>query len=143
MRIRNATLEDKDHIRELTNLLYLEMSEFVWNTDEYITKQIERGEYFIAQENDAVVGIISFRVRESRMYIETLAVVKEFQSNNVGTELIAFAKQHTKEKGIQVLRACAFYEYGNDGFYKKQGFSLLEKPGVYKSRKFHRFEMGV
>lgn len=143
MHIREATLKDQERIRELTNLLYLEVPEFVWNTDEFIEKQITRGEYFIAEKEGTLAGIISFRVREGVMYIETLAVVKEFRSNNIGTELIEFAKEYTKQKGLNALRACAFYEYGNEGFYRKQGFLLLEKSGNYKGRKFHRFEMSV
>lgn len=141
MNIRKAELEDKKNILEIVNLLYLDMPDFVWNTDEYLNRQIENKEYFVAEEDKKIVGVVSFRLRKNIMYIETLVVSKDHQSKGIGTALIEFAKKFTKEKGVNVLHICAFYEYKTVDFYLKRGFSLLDKPGVYNGHKYYRFEM--
>lgn len=143
MNIRKTNLQDKHSILKIANVLYLNMPEFVWNQDEYVTKQIQRGEYFVKEIDGRVAGIASFRKRGNKMYIETLAVHPDIQSNGIGKELIEFAKQYTKEAGLDTLCACAFFDYGNKDYYLKQGFSLLKRTGTYQGRKFHRFEMNI
>jgi len=141
MQLRKADFNDKQKILQLANLLYIEMPDFVWNTEVYIVRQIDRGEYFVAEEGGGIVGIISLRVRNGKMYIETLAVAPERQSDGLGTTLIEFAKHFAKEKGFGALCACAFFEYQNKDFYLKKGFSLLPWTGEYSGHQFHRFEI--
>ncbi len=139
--IRKATLQDKPSIAKIASVLYLGMPEFVWNQETYIDRQIAKGEYFVKEAEGIIVAIASFRKRGNKMYIETLAVHPETQSNGIGKEFIEFAKQYTKTAGLNTLCACAFFEYGNKEFYLKQGFKLLNRSGAYQGHKFHRFEM--
>lgn len=141
MTIRKAEPKDKKDILEITNLLDFNIPDFVWNTDEFVDRQIKNGEYFLAETEEKTIGIISFRQRKNKLYIETLAIINGYQSNGVGTQLIEFAKKLTEEKGLNILCACSFYEYKIVDFYLKQGFSLLEKPGIYNNHKYYRFEM--
>ncbi|KPJ57358.1 hypothetical protein AMJ49_02070 [Parcubacteria bacterium DG_74_2] len=143
MNLRKAEPKDKKNILEVTNLLYLDIPNFIWNTDEFVDRQIKNGEYFLAETEGKTVGIISFRQRKNKMYIKTLVVINDRQSEGVGTQLVEFAKKFTKEKGLNVLRACSFYEYKTVDFYLNQGFSLLEKPGIYEHHKYYRFEMRI
>ena len=141
IRLRQATSEDTQSIFAIVNLLYLDIPNFVWNTKEFVVKQIANGQYFIAEEEDQPIGAISFRQRGNKMYIETLAVAKENQSNGTGTAMIEFAKEFTKQHMLNTLCACSFYEYQAKDFYLKQGFSLLGTPGTYNGHNFYRFEM--
>ena len=144
MNFEKAKPEDKKDILEISNLLYIEsIPQFVWNTPEYITRQIESGEYFLAKDGQKTAGIISFRERWGKMYVETLAVTKEYQLNGIGALMLDFAKKIAKEKGFRTLNICSFYEYNALDFYLKNGFSLLRKPGKYNRHKFYRFEINL
>ena len=143
MTIRKAELKDKKNILEITNLLHFNVPNFIWNTDEFIDRQIKNGEYFLTETEEKTIGVISFRQRRNKMYIETLATANDHQSDGVGTQLIGFAKKFTKEKGLSILCACSFYEYKTVDFYLKQGFSLFEKPGIYNGHKYYRFEIRI
>lgn len=93
-------------------MLYLEIPDFIWTAEDYITKQIGRREYYIAEENGESVRIISLRNRNGLLYIETLAVAKDIQTKGVGSKLVEFSKQFARENGFKVLRTTSFYEYG-------------------------------
>ena len=143
MNLRKAEIEDKKDILEVANLLHLDISDFVWNKDEYVTKQIKNGEYFLIEKGGRIVGIISLRQRRDKIHIETIAVRNGSQSEGIGTELIEFAKDVTKKKGFNILRAYSFYKYKSVDFYLNRGFTLLSKPGVYNNHKYYRFEMRI
>ena len=95
----------------------------------------------MAEEKGKAVGVISLGRRDDIMYIRTLAVTNHNQSRGVGAQLIEFAKEFTRKKGLNTLRTYSFYEYKTVDFYLNQGFSLLEKPGIYRGHKYYRFEM--
>ncbi len=143
MNIRRAELKDKKDILEIANLLYINIPDFVWNTEEFVERQIKDKGYYVAEKEGRIAGIISFRERNNKMHIETLAVANDSQSEGVGAELIEFAKKFTKEKGLFILRVYSFYEYKTVDFYLRQGFSLLMGPGRYNGHKYYRFEMRV
>lgn len=143
MNLRKAKIQDKKDVLEIANLLHLNIPNFVWNTDELVTKQITNGEYFLIEKEERIVGIISLRQRKNKMHIEAIAVRNGSQSEGIGAELIEFAKRFTKEKGLSLLRAYSFYEYKSVDFYLNRGFSLLNKPGTYNNHKYYRFEMKV
>jgi N-acetylglutamate synthase-like GNAT family acetyltransferase len=141
-RLRKATIKDKKDILKIINFLYLEnIPDFVWGDESFIEKQIEKGEYFVAEIDNKIVGIISFKQRENRMYIETIAVLEEYRSQGIGSQLIEFAKRFTKENGLNILRVCSFCEYNAQEFYLNKGFSLFDKLGSYENHKYHRFEI--
>src|SRR3989344_5130979 len=141
MLLRKAELKDKKEILEIANLLYLNILDFVWNSDEFITKQIEKGEYYVIEENGGVAGIMSLRQRMNGMHIETLAIKKEFQSKGFGTKFIEFAKKVSQEKGFGTLFAYSFSEYNIADFYIKRGFKLMDYIGYYKHHKYNCFGM--
>ena len=143
MILRQAELKDKKAILEIANLLYLNIPEFVWNNDNFITRQIEKGEYFLIEENGAVAGIMSLRQRKSGMHIETLAVKKEFQARGFGTKFIEFAKSISQEREADNLYAYSFREYNIADFYLKKGFKLLKYAGYYKRHQYNCFGIEV
>lgn len=142
MDIRKADLGDVAAIKKIADLLFLDIPGFVWTTEDYIRKQIEKGEYFIAQENNKAVGVMSLRDRNKMLYIETLAVAKEAQSKGVGSRLVEFAKKFAKENNFEILRTTSFYEFDPrvKDFWIKHGFRLLDEPGEYGGHKFYRLQ---
>lgn len=144
MEIRQANLKDIGNIKEIADSLYLDIPNFVWNTEDFIKKQVEKGEYYVFEDPTAggnrVLGIMSLRDRNGMMYIETLAVAKDIQSRGIGSKLVGFAKEFALKKGFNILRTTSFYEYGVKDFWLKQGFLLLDEPGEYSGHKFYRLE---
>ncbi len=141
MLLRKAELKDKKEILDITNLLYLNIPDFVWNRNNFIQKQIEKGEYFIIEESGEVAGIMSLRQRMNGMHIETLAVKEKFQSNGFGTKFIEFAKKASQEREFDTLFAYSFSEYNIADFYLKRGFKLMKYVGYYKHHKYNCFGM--
>lgn len=140
MKVRKAILEDVEKITEIASVLYLDIKDFVWTTEDFIRKQVEKGEYYIGEENDRAAGVISLRKRNGMLYIETLVVAKDIQSSGIGKKLVEFAKQFARENNFKIMRTTSFYEYGVKDFWIKQGFRLLEESGEYSGHKFYRLE---
>lgn len=140
MEIRKANLEDAAAIKIIADLLYLDIPGFDWNKEDFIKGQIERGEYYVGEDNGKIAGIISLRERNGMMYIETLAVAKDVQSAGIGSKLVKFAKEFARKNNFKIMRTTSFYEYGVKDFYIKHGFRLLDEPGEYGGHKFHRLD---
>ena len=142
IQIRKAGLEDIRMIKEIADLLYLNIPGFDWNKEGFIKGQIEKGEYYVAEKNGEIIGITSLRERNGMLYIETLAVAKDVQSKGVGSKLVDFARQFAWENNFKILRTTSFYEFDPrvKDFWIKQGFRLLDEPGEYGGYKFYRLE---
>ena len=141
MNLRKAGISDKQNILDIiNNLLRLDSP---WNEDGFVETQVKNGEYFLAEIDGKTAGIISLRQKQDKIYIETLAVEEKFRLKGIGSQLVEFAKQFTKERGLASLRACSFFEYKAEGFYEKLGFSRLGKTGKYNGRKYHRFAIEI
>ncbi len=149
MKIRKASPEDLQSIKEIAGLLYIEMPDFVWNKENFIEKQIEKGEYYVTVSFEAlakkerILGIVSLRERQGMLYIETLAVAEDIQAKGIGSNLVEFAKDFARKNNFKILRTTSFYEYGVKDFYIKNGFRLLPESGEYAGHKFYRLEFEV
>lgn len=143
MQLKKAENKDKNDILDIISDMHIDMPGFVWNQADFVQKQIDNGEYFVAEVDGKTVGILSLRQRGPKMYIETLAVLPEYRRQKIGTKLVEFAKNTAKEKGLARVCACSFLEYKIGDFYLNQGFSLAEKPGNYNGHKYHIFISSV
>ncbi len=141
--LRQAKPEDKNDIKKIADFLYLDIPEFVWNTEQFIEQQIKRGECFVAEVDGKITGFVGFRQRRKKFYIENIAIEKNYQCEGIGSRLIDFAKKLTREKGLKVLLACSFYEYNAADFYLNNGFAMIRKPGTYNGHKYYCFEAKI
>lgn len=141
--VRKATPVDAQNIATVAHLLHLDMPDFVWSNPAYIAQQVNRGEYFMIEEQGMVVGIMSMRERNYKMHIETLVVKPEFQSRGFGTLLLNYAKHVAQEKGHNTLHAYSFTEYNIENFYLKKGFQRLSFTGNYQGHSYHCFAMHI
>src|SRR3989344_1866934 len=137
MLIRKAELKDEEEIIKITDVLFLQIPNFVWNNEKFVEKQIKNGEYFVGEENGRLVGVISLRQRKNGMHIETIAIRDGFTANGFGTELVRFAKKFAGERGCKSLFTYSFFEYNIVDFYEKQGFGLLDYKGDYNGHPYH------
>jgi N-acetylglutamate synthase-like GNAT family acetyltransferase len=139
--LRQAELKDKKEVLNIVNELSLNIPHFVWNKEEFVDRQIQNKEYFVIEDNERLVGVMSLRQRSNRINIETLVIKKEFQSRGLGSKFIEFAKQFTKERGFSILHAYSFSEYHATDFYLKKGFKVLDYFGYYKNHAYDCFEL--
>lgn len=143
MNIRVANLGDKKAILDIISLLYINMPGFVWNQDDFVTNQIQNKEYFVLEEDNKVVAIMSLRKRKNKVSIETLAVRKESQNRGLGSKLIEFAKKYAKEHGCKTLHAYSFAEYKAVNFYLKQSFEYFDRTGEYNGHAYDSFQISL
>lgn len=143
MDLRKAESRDKETILKIVNCLHLDMPNFVWGQNDFVARQIERGEYFVAEIGQKIIGVFSLRQRAKKMFIETLAIDKDYRRQGIGTEVVEFAKNYTKENGLDALCACAFCEYNSADFYLNLGFSLSDHLGDYDKHKYYQFELKI
>jgi aminoglycoside 6'-N-acetyltransferase I len=116
---------------------------FVWNQDDFVTKQITNKEYFVLEQDGAVVAIMSLKKRKNKVSIDTLAVKKEFQGKGLGSQLVEFAKQYAKDNGFKSLHAYSFAEYNAVNFYLKQSFEYFDRTREYNGHRYDCFKINL
>jgi len=124
MEIVKAT---KSHAKELSKLLKgLDTEEYSFSEVEKITPLIENGNYFVAIDDDEVVGTIALMIVEESCEIDALITSKK----GVGKALIEFAIDKCRKENVKKIWCWSLKRYNAIGFYDKMGFKeqfLLEK----------------
>ncbi len=117
----------KSHVKELSALLKgLDIENYSFSDEERITPLIEKGYYYVAIEDNKIVGSIALMIIEESCQIDALITSKK----GVGRALIEFAVEKCKEEGAKKLWCWSLKRYNAKGFYDKMGFKeqfLLEK----------------
>lgn len=86
----------------------------------------EYAAHFVAYaDNDNPIGTCRVFVSENpEVYLlGRLAVVKEYRSQNIGSQIVSLAEAHVKEVGGKELRLHAQYQVA--GFYEKLGYTCF------------------
>lgn len=124
MEIVKAT---KSHAEELSALLKgLDTEEYSFSDVEKITPLIEGGNYYIAIDEDKIVGAIGLLIVEESCEIDALITSKK----GVGKALIDFTIDLCRKENVKKLWCWSLKRYNAIGFYDKMGFKeqfLLEK----------------
>ena len=122
--IRKATLEDLVDISNIikNNLDVPELSVQPSQHDQLIPF-IDRGQYYVAVDDNHIVGAMSLVIGEQSCEIYTIAS----QQPGCGRLLVKHAEALCKEQHIPKIWCWSFERYHAQGFYKKMGFeeSLL------------------
>lgn len=117
----------KSHAEELSALLKgLDTESYSFSEVEKITPLIEKGYYYVAIEDNRIVGSIALMIVEESCQIDVLITSKK----GVGKALIDFALEKCKEEGAKKIWCWSLKRYDAKGFYDKMGFKeqfLLEK----------------
>lgn len=84
---------------------------------------VERGEVWVAEEDNAVVGVLVLRISDDAALLENVAVRPDRQRAGIGTRLIRLAEAMTLERGlrgIDLYTNAAMTE--NLEYYRRLGF---------------------
>ncbi|HNZ61299.1 MAG TPA: GNAT family N-acetyltransferase [Methanofastidiosum sp.] len=117
----------KAHAEKLSVLLKgLDTEEYSFSEVEKIMPLIESGNYFVAIDDNEIVGTIALVIVEESCEIDALITSKK----GVGKALIEFAIDMCEKKGVKKIWCWSLKRYNAIGFYDKMGFKeqfLLEK----------------
>lgn len=118
---------NKAHAEKLSVLLKgLDTEEYSFSEVEKITPLIEEGNYFVAIDDNEIVGTIALIIVEESCEIDALITSKK----GVGKALIDFTVDLCKKEGVKKIWCWSLKRYNAIGFYDKMGFKeqfLLEK----------------
>ena len=145
--IRKATLEDIDPILEITRCCAIQMiKNGIYQWDESypnrsaFKKDIERGELFVLEENNSVIGCIVISTfmdaeyktvdwvtsNDNNIYIHRLAVNPSQQGKGYAQRLMTYAEDHSRQNGFQSVRLDTFSQNKrNQDFYTQRGYQQL------------------
>ncbi|MEK7093126.1 MAG: GNAT family N-acetyltransferase [Patescibacteria group bacterium] len=83
----------------------------------------EPEEFFVAEENEKIVGCCALEIYSQRMAeIRSLAVLPEFQNRGIGGTLVEACLSAAKEKNIYEVLTIT----GSSGLFEKHGFASFK-----------------
>lgn len=91
------------------------------NTPKSLLKRAESRQYFVAEENNVLAGIMGLQGNE----VKTSFVNPRFQGRGVGSKLLEKVESLAKQRGIKELRVLS--SIGAEDFYKRMGFKRIKK----------------
>jgi GNAT superfamily N-acetyltransferase len=106
MKPRTAQLEDSENIARLVNTAFRPERFFI-DTDrtnpEKVRALLHKGEFLLAEVNDAIAGCIYVELRGQRGYFGLLAVDPTRQRSGLGSRLVATAEEYCRAAGCQFM----------------------------------------
>ena len=134
VKIRNYKVNDYPKVKEI--LEEANLFDKVWDSEENLSGKIKNDPESIlvaTTDNDVVVGnvlIVSYGPKLK--YLFRLAVKKEFRRQGVATELLKFATELVKGKGVQEV---GLYADADNikliSYYQKRGFKKSKSKYYY------------
>ncbi len=117
--IRKATLEDLAGISNIikNNLDVPELS-VQFSQHDLLIPFVERGQYYVAVDNNNIVGVMSLVITEQSCEIYAIAS----KQPGCGHLLIQYAETFCREQHIPKLWCWSFKRYHAQGFYQRMGF---------------------
>ncbi|MCJ7773086.1 MAG: GNAT family N-acetyltransferase [Desulfobacterales bacterium] len=140
--VEKASLHDFDQVKALNALLRIDVKDFYWDSDDYITSALKEERCYVVKDDGKVKGslIIERRVSDGEYDQDSLAigivtVTSGYQKKGFGTNLIEAAKAFAfREK--KRLYVESFYEYKKLDYYKKLGFKE-DRSKNYHQKPYH------
>jgi len=147
MIIRQATIADLDGVMQMYNscvkgmiLNGIDQWDETYPNAEFISEDLLANTYYIALENEEIIGGINIDQNQDETYlaidwqdksnqflvVHRLAVKAEFWKNGIGKSLMLFAENLVSEKGLNSIRLDTYS--GNPKtmeFYLRLGYSKL------------------
>ncbi len=138
MKIQQATQADLKNIVSLNKLFHLNIPGFRWDTEPWISDEIEQGNFHILKHQKSAYGAVCLHLA-TEAYIETIAVDKEKQGQGHGKKLIDFCAEEAMKHGKHKLVVESFCEYKLEDFYTKCGFELESIKGNLNDHPYNVF----
>jgi ribosomal protein S18 acetylase RimI-like enzyme len=106
MKPRRAQLEDSENIARLVNAAFRPERFFI-DADrtnlEKVRALLQKGEFLLAEEKDALAGCIYVELRGERGYFGLLAVDPARQRSGLGSRLVVAAEEYCRAAGCQFM----------------------------------------
>jgi ribosomal protein S18 acetylase RimI-like enzyme len=106
MKPRTAQLADSENIARLVNAAFRPERFFI-DTDrtnlEKVRALLQKGEFLLAEEKDALAGCIYVELRGEHGYFGLLAVDPARQRSGLGSRLVAAAEEYCRAAGCQFM----------------------------------------
>lgn len=115
------TISSKEYVNEYDIIHKKKQEEYKSNFNEQVMKDTVT---YVAYDNDVFAGGVLFEIYEDSIYVDLLAVNKEYRGNNVGTELMMYVEAYAKEKEIQNLDL-GTTQFQARAFYEKLGYKVV------------------
>ncbi len=144
IRIRKAKLSDLYQINNIGHNVLLDIPGFVWGQPSWNEEKIKAGWYWVATENNLVVGVICLEFRNDGIAVgHMLSVAETHQRLGIGTKLLVFAKRLAKKKNMQQIQGCSFLEYDATDFYLKSGANKTSRQQSFQGHKYNCFYLDL
>jgi N-acetylglutamate synthase-like GNAT family acetyltransferase len=140
-KITKARKEDTKEIALINKQFHLEIPNFYWNSEKWVSSEIKKGNYYILVEESSILGAIALEKNKKEYEISTIAIKKEMHGKSLGKKLIDFAKEIAIKDKIPLLTVGSFVDYKLEEFYTKCGFTKENKLGNYKGHSYFKFFM--
>ena len=82
-----------------------------------------RSFYFVATEDNKVIGIITGHTYYQEVHISDLIILVEYRKKHLGTKLAQAVEEYYKDKGFENINLTT-YGFQAPEFYKKCGFQV-------------------
>ena len=106
MKLRTAQLADSENIARLVNAAFRPERFFIdadRTNPEKVRALLQKGEFLLAEEKDALAGCIYIELRGERGYFGLLAVHPARQRSGLGARLVAAAEEYCRAAGCQFM----------------------------------------
>jgi len=106
MKLRTAQLADSENIARLVNAAFRPERFFIdadRTNPEKVRALLQKGEFLLAEEKDALAGCIYVELRGERGYFGLLAVHPARQRSGLGARLVAAAEEYCRAAGCQFM----------------------------------------
>jgi len=130
--IQFVKVNDVDKSIEILNnfsTIFPDLKTRVYDLKDYAKKLIEKGNFFIAKENENVLGLVAFYSNNIDMggYISLIGVSEIFQGRGIGKILLNEAIKIMIKDGMNKLKLEVNKSNINaQEFYKHMGFKYIE-----------------
>lgn len=148
MQIVKATQADAKFIVALNRQFHLDIPNFRWDTETWITDQIDKGTLHLLKEGKSAYGAVCIQTALDNLpptdaYIETIATREDLHGKGYGRELINQAALIARDEGKQRLIVESFAKYGLKDFYTKCGFQLEPEQCNFYGYPYNIFTMEI
>jgi ribosomal protein S18 acetylase RimI-like enzyme len=85
---------------------------------------VASGTVWVAARDDAVVGLLVLLPRPDHLLLENVAVLPGEQGRGTGSQLLAFAEEQARQRGLPEIRLYTNEAMtGNIAYYRRRGYT--------------------
>jgi predicted N-acetyltransferase YhbS len=127
VQIRIADKSDAQKLTDLINLAFSGAEQFFVDEDRIdlptVLSLLDRGNFLVAEVDEAIVGTVYLEPRGERMYLGLLSVDPSTQQTGLGSELMSAAEDHSRARNSRFIDILIVnLREDLPAFYQKRGY---------------------